>query len=69
VSEIKLYNEDEVDRGRAAKDLHQRLKEDIDRSLEMYEKRIAPEIRAEHDYFSEELVRILGDGDPEALGM
>ena len=69
VSEIKLYNEDEVDRGRAAKDLHQRLKEDIDRSLEMYEKRIPPEIRAEHDYFSEELVRILGDGDPEALGM
>ena len=69
VSEIKLYNEDEVDRGRAAKDLHQRLKEDIDRSMEMYEKRTAPEIRAEHDYFSEELVRILGDGDPDALGM
>lgn len=69
VSEIKLYNEDEVDRGRANKDLHQRLKDDIARSLEMYEKRIPPEIRAEHDYFQEELVRILADGDPDALGM
>ena len=69
VSEIKLYNEDEVDRGRANKDLHQRLKEDIARSLEMYEKRIPPEVRAEHDYFQEELVRILADGDADALGM
>jgi hypothetical protein len=34
----------------------------------MYEKRISPEIRQEHDYFRDELIRILADGDAEALG-
>jgi hypothetical protein len=69
VSEIKLYNEEEVDQGRASRNLYQRLKEDIDRSREMYEKRISPDIRTARDYFHEELVRILADGDAGALGM
>lgn len=68
VSEIKLYNEEEVDRGRIEKDLAKRLKEDIERSREMFEKRIAEEIRSGHNYFQEELVRILADGNPDALG-
>jgi len=69
VSEIKLYNEEEVDRGRANGDLYQRLREDIDRSREMYEKRIPPEVRTSNDYFKEELIRILASGDADALGM
>ncbi len=69
VSEIKLYNEREVEKGRESCDLYQRLKEDIDRSREMYEKRIAPDVRASQDYFREELVRILADGNADALGM
>jgi len=69
VSEIKLYNEDEVERGRAEKDIGARLKEDIDRSREMYEKRIPEDVRTGHDYFRDELVRILADGDADALGM
>jgi hypothetical protein len=69
VSEIKLYNEDEVERGRAEKDIASRLKEDIDRSREMYEKRIPADVRQGHDYFRDELVRILADGDADALGM
>lgn len=69
VSEIKLYNEDAVDRGREQRDLYARLREDIDRSREMFERRIPPEIRTTRDYFHEELVRILGDGDSDALGM
>ncbi len=68
VSEIKLYNESDAERGRANKDLYQRLKEDIDRSREMFEKRIAPEIRAKRDYFRDELVENLAGGDAEALG-
>jgi hypothetical protein len=68
VSEIKLYNEEEVDRGRIQKDLATRLKEDIERSREMFEKRIAADIRSGHNYFQEELVRILADGNPDALG-
>ncbi|MFV2071914.1 MAG: hypothetical protein ACC742_04585 [Thermoanaerobaculales bacterium] len=69
VSEIKLYNEDEVDRGRSGNDLYQRLQDDIDRSREMFEKRIPAEVRTDRDYFQEELVRILADGDDGALGM
>jgi len=69
VSEIKLYNEDEVERGRAERDIGARLKEDIDRSREMYEKRIPADVRQGHDYFRDELVRILADGDADALGM
>jgi hypothetical protein len=69
VSEIKLYNEDEVERGRAGKDIGTRLKEDIDRSREMYEKRIPADVRTGHDYFRDELIRILADGDADALGM
>ena len=69
VSEIKLYNEDEVERGRAEKDIGSRLREDIDRSREMYEKRIPEDVRGGHDYFRDELVRILADGDADALGM
>jgi hypothetical protein len=69
VSEIKLYNEDEVERGRTEKDLGERLKDDIERSREMFEKRITAEVRDGHDYFRDELVRILADGDTDALGM
>lgn len=69
VSEIKLYNEDEVERGRVEKDIGARLKEDIDRSREMYEKRIPADVRQGHDYFRDELIRILADGDADALGM
>lgn len=69
VSEIKLYNEDEVERGRAGKDIGVRLKDDIERSREMFEKRISEDVRAGHDYFRDELVRILADGDADAMGV
>ncbi len=69
VSEIKLYNEEEVEQGRVNNDIYQRLKEDIDRSREMFDARVAAEVRELRDYFKEELVRILGDGDPDTLGM
>lgn len=69
VSEIRLYNEQAVQEGKANRDIYARLKEDIDRSREMYEQRIPAEVRAVSDYFYEELVRILADGDPDALGL
>ncbi len=69
VSEIRLYNEQAVQEGKASRDIYARLKEDIDRSREMYEQRIPPEVRAVSDYFYEELVRTLADGDPDALGL
>ena len=69
VSEIKLYNESKVDAGRKNKDLYERLKEDIDRSRQMYDERIADEVRKSSNYFYDELVRILADGHVDALGL
>jgi len=69
VSEIKLYNEAKVDQGRKNNDLYERLKEDIDRSRQMYDERIADEVRKVSNYFYDELVRILADGRAEALGL
>ncbi len=69
VSEIRLYNEQAVQEGKASNDIYQRLREDIDRSREMYEQRVPAEVRAASNYFFEELVRILADGDPDALGL
>lgn len=69
VSEIKLYNEEQVDEGRRRKDIYERLKEDIDRSRQMYEERVDPRILKTTDYFYQELVRILAAGDAKALGI
>jgi hypothetical protein len=69
VSEIKLYNEPKVDAGRKNKDLYERLKEDIDRSRQMYDERITEEVRKGSNYFYDELVRILADNDAGALGL
>lgn len=69
VSEIKLYNEAKVEQGRKNRDLYERLKEDIDRSRQMYDERIGEEVRKQSNYFYEELVRILADGDTDALGL
>jgi hypothetical protein len=68
VSEIKLYNEHHVIEGRGNRDLYLRLKRDIDRSREMYEKRISPIVSRKIDYFHDEIIRILGDNDPSTLG-
>ncbi|HKA20967.1 MAG TPA: hypothetical protein VKN18_21990 [Blastocatellia bacterium] len=68
VSEIKLYNEQKVADGRRGGDLYDRLKEDIDRSRQMYEKRVTPNVAAKFDYFYDELVSTLAEGDPSKLG-
>jgi hypothetical protein len=68
VSEIKLYNEHHVVEGRENRDLYLRLKRDIDRSREMYEKRVSPNVARKIDYFHDEIIRILGDNDPSTLG-
>lgn len=69
VSEIKLYNEAKVEQGRKNRDLYERLKDDIDRSRQMYDERIAEEVRKSSNYFYDELVRILADGNADALGL
>jgi hypothetical protein len=68
VSEIKLYNEQKVNEGRSAGDLYARLREYIDRSREMYDKRVRPEVAHRYDYFHHELVSTLAEGDEAKLG-
>jgi len=68
VSEIKLYNEQKVTEGRSQGDLYRRLREYIDRSREMYDKRVKPEVAQRYDYFHHELVNTLAEGDAAKLG-
>ncbi|HEX4952652.1 MAG TPA: hypothetical protein VF017_04560 [Thermoanaerobaculia bacterium] len=68
VSEIRLYNEEEIEEGKRQQDILSRLREEIERSRKMYEERIHPDVRASRDYFREELVRILADGNESLLG-
>lgn len=69
VTEIKLYNEEQVEEGRRTNDIYSRLKEDIDRSRQIFNERVDPSVREHSDYFHEEMVRILAGGKPEALGI
>ena len=68
VSEVKLYNEAKVAVGRKNKDLYERLKEDIERSRQTYMQRIDPEVAGKSNYFHEELIATLAEGDAEVLG-
>lgn len=68
ISEIKLYNEQKVAEGRVEHDLYDRLREYIDRSREMYDKRVKAEVAARYDYFHGELVNTLAEGDASKLG-
>ncbi|HEX8178648.1 MAG TPA: hypothetical protein VF525_03810 [Pyrinomonadaceae bacterium] len=68
VSEIKLYNEQKVRDGREHGDLYERLREEIDRSRQMYDKRADPRVTGRYDYFHHELVTTLAEGNADKLG-
>jgi hypothetical protein len=68
VDELKLYNQSKVAEGIANKDLYKRLKDDIDKSRMSYEKRYGQTAAGPASYFTEELIRILCNGDASLLG-
>ena len=68
VSEIKLYNEAKVKQGQKSRDLYDLLRDDIERSRQLYRERVAEAIRVSTNYFNDELVRILAEGDEGAMG-
>jgi hypothetical protein len=68
VSEIKLYNAAKVNDGRRNYDLYDRLRDEIDRSRKVYDKRVSPAVASRFDYFYDELVQTLAEGDPAKLG-
>jgi hypothetical protein len=68
VSEIELYNQAKVADGRTNRDLYMRLKSDIDRSRQAFEKRFGKLLGNQTDYFHDELVRTLAGSDSAVLG-
>lgn len=68
VSEIKLYNDQKLREGRQEHDVYDRLRDAIDRSRDMYEKRVKPAVSSRFDYFHYELVSTLAEGDVTKLG-
>ena len=68
VDEIKLYNKIKVEEGRGNKNIYARLKDDIDKSRGAYDKRYGQSAAASADYFTQELIRILCEGDSSLLG-
>lgn len=67
VSEIKLYHESDVVAGRRERDLATRLGGEIARARVLYDQRVPPQIRQQTDYFQDELVRTLANGDTTLL--
>lgn len=69
VSDLKLYNESTVETGCRNNDLYKRLQEDIDRSYKHYQERVSSLLsNPQTNYFKEELIRQLADGDESKLG-
>ena len=68
MDEIKLYNQAKVAEGRKKKDLYERLKEDIDKSRNTYNKRYGNTAAAGADYLNQELIRSLAEDDVTLLG-
>ena len=68
VSEIKLYHESAVTAGRRDRNLLERLRTEIDRARRLYDERVPAAVLARTDYFDQELVRTLANGDASLLG-
>jgi chemotaxis protein histidine kinase CheA len=68
VSEIKLYHESAVNAGRRDRNLVERLRTEIDRARRLYAERVPAAVQTRADYFEQELVRTLANGDASLLG-
>ncbi len=68
ISEIKLYNEELVERGRREGNLLALLASEIDRARRLYDEKIPTAVRQRVDCFDEEIVRTLAGGDATLLG-
>jgi hypothetical protein len=68
IDEIKLYNKGKVEEGLKQKDLYDRLRDDIDKSRASYAKRYGSTAAVAGDYFVQELILGLAQGDATTLG-
>jgi hypothetical protein len=68
VSEIKLYNEPALKEGRTTSNIYERLRKEIDKGRESYNQRLQGAALTSHDYYHDELVRILAGNEEALLG-
>jgi hypothetical protein len=68
VDEVKLYNQAKVAEGRKNRDIYDRLKEAIEKSRAIYQKRYGNTIAASGNYFQHEIVRSLAEDDLSIMG-
>lgn len=68
VAEIKLYNPAKVEEGLRKSDLYDRLKDEIELRRAIYDRHVDETVTSECDYFQDELVMNLADGDSQKLG-
>jgi hypothetical protein len=68
VADLQLYRPQEIREGRKDRNLYTRLKDEIDKSRDVYFRKFAPLIEDGVDYFHLELVRTLAGNEEEVLG-
>jgi hypothetical protein len=66
VADLQLYRAPEIREGKRMRNLYGRLKEEIDKSREVYQRKFGQSLNA--DYFHQELVQTLAGGQEELLG-
>lgn len=66
ISEIRLYENYKFERGLKNNNLHESLKDEIERARRMYKKRV-PNAEFER-HFDDALIEVLADGDKSKLG-
>lgn len=69
VLELKMYHAEAVAAGRRERDLANRLGGEIERARILYERRVPASVRAQSNYFDDELVRTLAAGDGSLLSV
>ena len=69
VLEIKMYHAEAVAAGRRERDLANRLGGEIERARILYERRVPASVRAQSNYFDDELVHTLAAGDGSLLSV
>ncbi len=68
VSEIELYNQERLAEARLAGNIYARLGDDIEQARAMYHERVAPQVAESTEFFDEEILRVLAQGDAAQLG-
>jgi hypothetical protein len=69
VSDILLYNKSKIEEGLAKGNLHELIKEEIERGKDLYKTKVAPEIADSTDYFMQAMIKTVAKGNAAALGL